>query len=140
MSTEERSLGYVLKQAQLAFQRRMDEALLPLGLTVAQHAALNALDRMPGASGADLARMAFMTAQSMHGLVAALAAKGLVERRPAESHGRVIETHLTERGRAFLAQGREAVAGVEARIEAAAAPLGADEALAFLRRCRDALS
>lgn len=140
MSSEEEMLGYVLKQAQLALARRMDEALRPLGLTVAQHAALNALDRMPGASNAELARMAFVTAQSMHGLLATLEAKGLVARTPSEEHGRVIEARLTGQGQALLPKGREAVATIEARLGAAMAPLDAATALALLRRCRDALA
>ncbi len=139
MSIEEQSLAYVLKQAQLALQRRMDEALRPLGLTVAQYAALNALDRMPGSSNAALARMAFVTAQSMHGLVEVLASKGLIARSPEPGGGRAIATHLTEPGRALLAQGRKAVAGIETRVVAAAAPLDTSDILAFLRRCRDTL-
>ena len=139
MSIEEQSLSYVLKQAQLAFQRRMDEALRPLGLTVSQYAALNALDRVPGSSNAALARMAFVTAQSMHGLVEALASKGLIVRSPAPDQGRAIATHLTEPGRALLAQGRKAVASIEARVDATIAPLDVSDILAFLRRYRDAL-
>jgi DNA-binding MarR family transcriptional regulator len=136
MSSDHERLGYALKAAQGALGRAMDAALRPEGLTVAQFATLNALDRAPGASNADLARRAFVTPQSMHGVLDGLARAGLVERGPDPGHGRRLAARLTARGTDALARGWAAVAPVEATLEGACAPLPPDAALAFLARAR----
>ena len=74
-----RRLGYVLKQAQSALRSRMDGALRPLGLTVPQYACLELLASGP-LTNAELARGAFVTAQSMNSVVTSLQERGLVAR------------------------------------------------------------
>jgi DNA-binding MarR family transcriptional regulator len=103
--------GYALKRAQHALRTSMDRALRPLGLTSPQYAVLSAIELDPGISSAALARAAFITAQTMQGIVANLERAGLLERSVDPSHGRILRSELTRKGAKIL---REAHAHVEA--------------------------
>jgi len=78
----EESVGYVLKQAAAALRAAMDAALRPLELTVPQYACLELLGQRPGLSNAELARGAFVTRQSMNGVLRGLQDRGLLTRPP----------------------------------------------------------
>ena len=106
--------GYRLKLAQHALRTRMDAALRTLGITAPQYAVLTAIDQQPGLSNAALARAAFVTAQSMQGIVANLERAGLLARSQDPNHGRVLNTVLTPAGRRVLARAHTAVDGIEA--------------------------
>ena len=54
----------------------MDDRLSHLGVTTAQFNVLSAVQQQPGISNASLARGAFVTAQSMLGIVANLEKRG----------------------------------------------------------------
>ena len=107
------NLGYLLKRAQLAFRARMDEALKPLGITAPQYAVLSSLFIEPGISSAALARVAFVTPQSMQGIVANLEKLNLIRRAADPAHGRILQSHLTERGKAVLAKAHKSANAVE---------------------------
>ncbi|HXC55383.1 MAG TPA: MarR family transcriptional regulator [Rhizomicrobium sp.] len=107
------NLGYLLKRAQLAFRARMDEALKPLGITAPQYAVLSSLFIEPGISSAALARVAFVTPQSMQGIVANLEKLNLIQRAADPGHGRILQSHLTERGKAVLARAHKSANAVE---------------------------
>ncbi|MEU3494640.1 MarR family winged helix-turn-helix transcriptional regulator [Kitasatospora cineracea] len=77
-------------------------AVEPAGLTVPQYAALFVLADSPGISGAALARACQVTPQAMAILLKHLTQRGLVERAPHRWHRNVLETRLTDRGRAAL--------------------------------------
>ena len=109
-------LGYVLKRAQHALRIRMDEALLPLALTTPQYSALSAVELAPGISNAALARAAFVTAQTMQGIVANLERTGLLRRTADPGHGRIRRGELTARGREVLERAHHLVAAVESRM------------------------
>ena len=131
-------LGYVLKQTAHALGRRMEVATGAAGLSLPQFAALATLAERQGLSNADLARAAFVTAQSMQGVLAGLEAAGLVERRADPDHGRRRPAAITAAGRARLAQAEIRVAAVEAALEAAAGEI--DGTTQSLRRMRDAMA
>ncbi len=109
-----RRLGYVLKRAQNALRTRMDDVLRPLGITAPQYAVLTAIELEPGLSNAALARAAFVTPQTMQGIVANLERDGLLQRSGDPAHGRILKTELTPHGAAVLAKAHAAVADVEA--------------------------
>jgi DNA-binding MarR family transcriptional regulator len=115
------NLGYLMRRAQLAFRTRMDSELKTLGITAPQYAVLASLAIEPGISNAALARVAFVTPQSMLGIVANLERLGLVERAAAESHGRILETRLTDKGANLVARGHRIAAAVERTMVAGAA-------------------
>ncbi|MBL4785958.1 MAG: MarR family transcriptional regulator [Cohaesibacteraceae bacterium] len=132
-------LGYVLKQAQHALRKRMDEGLRPLGLTVPQYAALTALELTPGASNAQLARKAFITPQSMQGILVNLEKSGLIIRTQHPDHGRIQQTTLTERGTDITSEAHDIVKGIEQILGKAVHPLDYNEIVSMLERCRDHL-
>ena len=109
-------LGYKLKKTQHALRLHMDEALRSLDLTTPQYAVLAQLELKPGASNAALARSAFITAQTMHGIVSNLEKRGLVQRKSDASHGRILCTELTDQGHKVVAQAHDMIRAVESRM------------------------
>lgn len=133
-------LGYVLKRAQHALRIRMDEALLPLALTTPQYSVLSAVALAPGISNATLARTAFVTAQTMQGIVANLERLELLQRTADPEHGRIRRGELTERGRKVLARAHELVAAVEARMLSGLSEKEAAVLATLLEGCAESLS
>ena len=127
-------LGYRLKLAQHALHRRMDEALRPLGLSPAQYAVLAELNVRPDQTNADLADRAFITPQSMQGVLARLETQGLVVRRQDDSHGRRQLARLTDAGHARAEAANRAVMQVETALRSAIAPADLGEAMQLLDR------
>ena len=109
-------LGYKLKKTQHALRLHMDEALRALDLTTPQYAVLAQLELKPGASNAALARSAFITAQTMHGIVSNLEKRGLVQRKNDASHGRILCTELTDQGCKVVTQAHDMIRDVESRM------------------------
>lgn len=126
--------GYRLKLAQHALHRRMDEALRPLGLSPAQYAVLAELNVRPDQTNADLADRAFITPQSMQGVLARLETQGLVVRRQDDSHGRRQLARLTDAGHARAEAANRAVMQVETALRSAIAPADLGEAMQLLDR------
>jgi DNA-binding MarR family transcriptional regulator len=132
-------LGYCVKLAQHALRTRMDGALRDLGITAPQFAVLVAVDLDPGLSNAALARAAFVTPQTMQGIVANLERDGLMRRRADPEHGRILRSELTRRGRAVLERGHAIVADIEARMTTSLSRHEVDDLSALLTRCVDNL-
>ena len=109
-------IAYLLRQAQGAVRLTLDAALADAGLTAPQFLVLNLLDAYPGASGADLARMALLTPQTMNLIVRKLERDKLVERTGHETHGRVLRIEPTAHGTAVLRRCKLAADGVERRL------------------------
>lgn len=109
-------LGYVLKRAQHALRTSIDDQLNPLGLTTAQYNLLSAVAVEPGLSNAALARMAFVTAQSMQGIVANMEKRGLLRRVPHPTHGRIRQSELTRKGMDLLARANKVLIGIEEKM------------------------
>jgi DNA-binding MarR family transcriptional regulator len=78
---------------------------------MAQYAALRALADHPDASASELARLCFVTRQSLQDLLGGLRSAGLI-RAPAP-RGRATALALTPAGRKRLAASHDAVLGVE---------------------------
>lgn len=111
-------LAYLLRQAAGAVRLRLERALADLDVTHPQFAVLTMLDAYPGASGADLARLALLTPQTMHGITANLLRAGLVARAPHPVHGRVQRLSLTSTGQALLSRCRERARAMDATLVA----------------------
>jgi len=118
----EQSVGYALKRAAAALRTAMDAALRPLELTVPQYACLELLGQRPRLSNADLARGAFVTRQSMHGVLLGLRDRGLLTRPTVAAHGRALPTLLTPTGRKQLARASAVVRAVEQQMLTALPP------------------
>ncbi len=118
----EEPVGYVLKQAAAALRAAMDTALRPLGLTVPQYACLVLLGQRPGLSNAELARGAFVTRQSMNGVLRGLQDRRLLTRPASAPRGRALPTELTPAGRQRLYAASTAVRAIERQMLTALPP------------------
>ncbi len=106
-------LGYVLKIAQHALRLMMDKQLESVELTTPQYNVLAAVQSEPGISNAALARAAFVTAQSMVGIVANLEREGLLQREAHPTHGRIRRSELTQRGNEIVERAHILLSEVE---------------------------
>lgn len=139
-SSVAKRFGYALKRAQHALRIRMDEVLRPLDLTTPQYAVLCALEAETGLSNARLARAAFVTPQTMHGLMTNLERSDLLARDADPIHGRVLRTRLTDRGQKVLRKAHGLVAVIEDRMIASVGATNTARITAALARCADDLA
>jgi len=117
-------LGYLLRQASVTFRGGMDRALAGLDLTPPQFSVLTMVASYPGVSGAELARLTFLTPQTINGIVRNLERDGAIEKAAHLTHGRILRLSATAKGLAILKRCRARVAEVEAEL---VAPLSKDE-------------
>ncbi len=115
-------LGYLLRQAQAAARLTLERALADLGVTPAQFAVLTMLKAYPGLSGADLARVALLTPQTVGVIIRNLERSGAIRKSPHPVHGRVLQWTLTRRGGSLLDKCRRHVRALERRLAAGLAP------------------
>lgn len=127
---EQGHLAYLLRQAQAATRLTLERRLANLGITPPQFAVLTMLRAYPGLSGADLARVALLTPQTVGVIIRNLERDRAIKRTPHPVHGRVLQWTLTRRGGALLDQCRRPVQALERRLIAG---LGA-KAQATVRR------
>jgi DNA-binding MarR family transcriptional regulator len=113
-SEAERSIGYLVKRVQQGLRRQCDAALKATGISMAQYSTLRALDEHPEASAAELARLCFVTRQSLQDVLTGLRTAGLIENADAEPRGRAQSLALTRQGSRRLRVAHEAVFTVEA--------------------------
>jgi len=106
-------LIYQLKQLELAVRSRLDEIVRPAGLTTQQYTALTVLERHSDMSSAQLARLSFVTAQSMADMITTLEARALIERHRDGADKRRLVVALTDEGRALLDRQRAEVDALE---------------------------
>ena len=95
---EQGHLAYLLRQAQAATRLTLERALAELGVTTPQFVVLTMLRAYPGLSGADLARVALLTPQTVGVIIRNLERDGAIRKTPHPIHGRVLQWTLTRRG------------------------------------------
>ncbi len=117
----------------------MDDALRPVALTTPQYSVLSALEAEPGMSNARLARAAFVTPQTMHGLLTNLERSALIARDADPDHGRILRTRLTDRGWQVLVEAHGKVAVIEAGMMASLGEAASAHMTAALTRCAEDL-
>ena len=133
-------LGYAVKRLQHALRLRMDDILRPTGLTAPQYAILCAVEAEAGLSNARLARAAFVTPQTMQGMLANLERDGVIGRHADPNNARVRRTELTAAGREMLARAHVLVAGVEQVMVASFGKQEAARLALSLTRCAEDLA
>jgi DNA-binding MarR family transcriptional regulator len=111
-------LGYLLRQAQAAARLTLERALADLGVTPPQFVVLTMLRAYPGLSGADLARVALLTPQTVGVIIRNLERSGAIRKSPHPVHGRVLQWTLTRRGGNLLGQCRRRANALERRLTA----------------------
>jgi DNA-binding MarR family transcriptional regulator len=115
---EKGHLGYLLRQAQAATRLTLERALDDLRVTPPQFAVLTMLRAYPGLSGADLARVALLTPQTVGVIIRNLERDGAIRKTPHPVHGRVLQWSLTRRGGTLLDKSRQRVTALERRLVA----------------------
>jgi DNA-binding MarR family transcriptional regulator len=113
---EQGYLAYLLRQAQAATRLTMERALGTLGVTPPQFVVLTMLRAYPGLSGADLARVALLTPQTVGVIIGNLERDGSIRKTPHPVHGRVLQWTLTRRGTALLEKCRRRAHAVDQRL------------------------
>jgi DNA-binding MarR family transcriptional regulator len=113
---EQGYLGYLLRQAHAAVRLKMERTLADLGVTSPQFAALTMLNAYPGLSGADVARLTFLTPQTVGVIIRNLERDGAIVMTPHPVHGRIQQWTLTPRGATLLKACRERVVELEKRL------------------------
>jgi DNA-binding MarR family transcriptional regulator len=109
-------LGYLIRQANVAVRAAMERALADIEATPAQFAVLTMIVAYPGVSGAELARLTFLTPQTINVIVRNLVRAVAIEKTAHAVHGRVLRLTATAKGQALLKRCRARVQEVESRI------------------------
>jgi DNA-binding MarR family transcriptional regulator len=135
----ERGPGYLVKRVQQGLRRRCDSALKPIGLSMAQYALLRALHDHPDASASELARLCFVTRQSLRDVLSGLRESGLVALSDAQGRGRARALQLTPIGLRHLKDSHAAVEGVEAEMLQGIPAAARKELATLLLRCAENL-
>jgi DNA-binding MarR family transcriptional regulator len=114
--------SYLAWQAAHVLGARVEKALRPLDLSLAQHAALQHIAWTPDISSAEIARRTGITPQSMGAAVNALVERGLLVRREHPSNRRTVLLGATESGEELARNARAAVDQVDTESLAALTP------------------
>ncbi|MCV7259411.1 MarR family winged helix-turn-helix transcriptional regulator [Mycobacterium shimoidei] len=93
---------WLLKQAFHFSLKTVNDAISSHNVTTAQIGLMRQLSNEPGLSGAELARRLLISPQGVQLAITALERRGLVERKQDPQHGRILQTYLTEQGRAVV--------------------------------------
>lgn len=134
------TLLYLIKQLELAVRARLDEVLRPVEVTPTQYTALTVLSRRSGLTAAELARNAFVTAQSAAGLIGSLETRGLISRSPDPADRRRLVIRLTTGGRELLDRVEDEVVAVERQLLSALTPAEGQALRRYVNLCRNALA
>ena len=141
LGTPEEHIGFLLKTLHLGLRQTLEVQLREhrIPLSFAQVGALFNLSIEPGLPGAQLARRASVSAQTMHTILRRLEANGFITRRPHPESRRADSWFLTEDGEAMLEQARTVGDAVFARVLSVFSESEAEEFKRSLRRCIAAL-
>ncbi len=123
-------LGYLLRQAVAANRQATERALEDLGITQPQFLVMTLINAYPGSSGADLARAAMLTPQTMSVIVANLEKARRLRRLTDPANARKQRLELTADGLALLQISRDRVREIDQVLAADLTP----EQEQFLRR------
>jgi DNA-binding MarR family transcriptional regulator len=120
-------IAYLLRQANATVRQRLEHDLAGLGVTQPQFAVLTMLGAYGALSGAEIARLTFLTPQTVNVITANLLRDGAVTRQADPANARILRHSLTPAGVRLLkdcrvhAERLEAwmLAGLDAPTEAA---------------------
>jgi DNA-binding MarR family transcriptional regulator len=141
LETPEHIVGFLLKSLHHMLRQSVDEALRKQGLELsfAHFAALFSLHCEPGITGAQLARRAMVSAQTMNAALRRLELEGRIERRPHPDSRRADSWWLTEEGVDLLKRARKVGASIFTRMLAPLTETEIANLESYLRRCIAAL-
>jgi DNA-binding MarR family transcriptional regulator len=118
----------------------LERALTDTGATTPQFAVLTMIVAYPGISGADLARLTFLTPQTINVIVRNLERAGAVAKTAHAEHGRILQLAATPRGVALLKRCRSRVQTVERALSGLVNPAEEKTVRRWLSAVAEALS
>ena len=102
-----------IRRTEQALMGHHEAVLRGYGLTMTQYTVLLAISREGGMSGAQLARSAGVTQQTMATVLTGLEAKQLITRQPSPVHAKVLIAALTQQGQQVLNHAYQEVNALE---------------------------
>lgn len=123
----------------MAMRAAFRHALADLDLTPPQNTVLHLLAAEPGSSSAELARRAYVSAQTMHRIVSELEQRGLLTLQPRPGHARTLDAQLTDQGRELLTQADARAQALEDRMTAGLNEPQRQQLIDLLHHCTQAL-
>jgi DNA-binding MarR family transcriptional regulator len=113
---EQRRAAQMMKRILIHFRGQMDEVLRPQGVTTAQLQILKTIRDEPGVSGAQLARLCYVTPQSVQSLLAGLKRDGWIVRSKGRGNDRILAARLTAEGEELLLSAEKMVKAIEGKL------------------------
>ena len=140
-SRAEQVIGFLFKSLHHSLRQAVDEALRRnnFELSFAHMATLFGLHFEPGSTGAQLARRATVSPQTINPVLRRLEAEGLIERRPHPDSLRADSWFLTDEGTAQFRRAQAVAEGVFSRMLSALEEPEIERLQDYLRRCIAAL-
>jgi len=134
-------VGFALRNLMQTFRQTVEAAIRGAGLdlTFAHGMVLKTLAAEPGISGAQLARRATVTAQSMNGLLRGMESTGLIVREEHPENRRTDCWFMTRLGYRQIGQAGEVIEGVAQRMLAQISKADAARLTQLLQQCASAL-
>jgi DNA-binding MarR family transcriptional regulator len=134
-------VGFALRNLMQAFRQTVDSAIRAqrLDVSFAHGMVLKTLAREPGISGAQLARRAAVTAQSMNGLLRGMESTGLIVRERHPENRRRDCWFMTRAGFRQVEQAHDLIEEVVARMLAPISRADASRLSDLLQKCAVAL-
>jgi DNA-binding MarR family transcriptional regulator len=134
-------VGLALRQLMHTLRQNVESALRARGidLSFVHGMVLKNLAREPGLSGAQVARRALVTAQTMNGVLRSMESAALIVREPHPENRRQDCWFLTKSGARRMEEGHEIVDEVLTRMLAPLSRADAARLTALLRDCTGAL-
>jgi DNA-binding MarR family transcriptional regulator len=130
-------IGYRLRRAQVSVFQRFLATFEELKLRPADYSVLVLIADNPGRKQTEIAEVLGIKRANFVTLAHGLEERGLIERRPAAEDKRANALHLSQAGKAFLAQARARHDAMESDlIERLGGPAGRDALLGLLDRLR----
>jgi DNA-binding MarR family transcriptional regulator len=128
-----------LLRASNTLRAALRRSLADLHLSPVQNTVLHRIAETSGTSSAELARYTHVTAQTMHKLVTELQTRDLLVLRPRPGHGRILDAHLTDKGRRLLQQADVKAQAIEDRMVAGLDEQQNRQLVDLLKHCATAL-
>ena len=134
-------VGSALRNVMQTFRQTVEAAIRAHGLDLsfAHGMVLKALSREPGISGAQLARRASVTAQSMNGLLRSMESTGLIVREKHPENRRADCWFMTRLGYRQIEQAGDIIEGVMSKMLASISKADAARLSELLQECASAL-
>jgi len=126
-------IGYVLRRAQLAVFQDFFGAFAPFDVRPAQFSVLTVIERNPGLTQSQVAEALGIKRTNFVGMLDALEARGLTERRPGARDKRSYALYLTAEGAALMRRLKPVLKAHETRMIAKVGEDGRAALIALLQ-------